>query len=183
MGIARQLKQGKLYLDTVLNHLRIEGKETIFIPYLDVAPTDWGQVYEKYVGQILEDEGYQVTYRGLNLGIMDQGIDLIAQNKNSVLFIQCKYQKQKLTKSRIEWILNKASHLLAKYQNKFDQKITFLLVVNNLNDNFSKRIPKGFNLTLTSTNKIGYPLLEYFLSHNRTQDKVKLDFREIEMII
>jgi Holliday junction resolvase-like predicted endonuclease len=183
MGIARQLKQGKLHLNTIQNRIEIEHKDGIFIPYLDIAPTDWGQVYEKYVGQVLETEGYKVTYRGLELGFMDQGIDLIAEKENSLLYIQCKYQSQKLTKSRIEWILNKASSLLLKHHNKFNQKITFVLVVNKLEDNFSKRIPKDFNFGLVSTNKVVYPLLEYFLSHNQKQDKVKLDVREIEMII
>lgn len=183
MGIATQLKQGKLQLNTVLNRIEIEGNEGIFIPYLDIAPADWGQVYEKYVGQVLEEEGYQVNYRGLESGFMDQGIDLIAEKENSVLFIQCKYKSQKLSKSHIEWILQKASKLLLEKHAKYDQKITFLLVVNNLNDNFSRRIPKNFNFGLVSSKKVVYPLLEYFLSHNHTQDKVKLDVREIEMMI
>jgi Holliday junction resolvase-like predicted endonuclease len=183
MGIARRLTQGKLQLNTILNRIEIEYKEGIFIPYLDIAPADWGQVYEKYVGQVLEEEGYQVTYRGLELGFMDQGIDLIAEKENSVLFIQCKYKSQKISKSHIEWILQKASKLLLEKHTKYDQKITFLLVVNNLNDNFSKRIPKNFNFDLVSSKKVVYPLLEYFLSHNHTQDKVKLDVREIEMVI
>lgn len=183
IGIARQLRQGRVHLNTVLNRIEIDYKEGIFIPYLEVAPSDWGLVYEKYVGQVLEAEGYKVTYRGLELGLKDQGIDLIAEKENSVLFIQCKYQTQKLTKSRIEWILQKASKLLLDRHAKYDQKVTFMLVVNNLNDNFPKRIPKDFNFGLVSSNKVIYPLLEYFLSHNRTQNKVKLDVREIEMVI
>lgn len=183
MGIARLLKQGKLQLNTIENRIEIGNQDGIFIPYLDIKPANWGQVHEKYVGQIFEAEGYQVSYRGLETGFLDQGIDLIAKKQDSVLFIQCKYQSQKLTKSRIEWILNKASKILLDQHSKFACKITFMLVVNKLDDNFSKRIPKDFNHSLSSSNKVVYPLLEYFLSHNHTQDKVKLDVREIEMVI
>lgn len=182
MGIARILKQGKLHLNTVENRIEIDHG-SIFIPYLEVKPTDWGFVYEKYVGQIFEAEGYQVIYRGLETGFLDQGIDLIAEKQGSVLYIQCKYRSQKLTKSHIEWILYKASKILLDQHSKYACKITFMLVINKLEDNFSKRIPKGFNYHLTSANKVVYPLLEYFLSHNHTQDKIKLDYREIEMVI
>ena len=51
----------------------------------------FGDNFEKYVGKIYEDDGYEVDYRGLNLGFLDGGIDLIAKNNDEILLIQCKY--------------------------------------------------------------------------------------------
>lgn len=181
MGISKQLKQGRLYIDPALNQIRIEGNQSIAIPYLEIQDFDWGLVYEKYVGQVLEDEGFRVTYRGLELGLLDRGIDLIAQNDDAVLYVQCKYLAGRITKSRMEWILYRASQLLLNNHRKYSQSITFMLIVNNLETNFSKRIPKGFSSGNIPGNKVTYPILDYFLSHNHTQDKVKLGFREIPM--
>jgi len=53
-----------------------------------------GDEFEKRVGKYYEKEGYKVEYRGLELGLEDGGIDLIAHKKNETLLIQCKYWKQ-----------------------------------------------------------------------------------------
>ena len=54
-----------------------------------------GQEYEKRVGKYYENKGYKVTYRGIELGLSDGGIDLIARNNYKILLIQCKYWKEK----------------------------------------------------------------------------------------
>ncbi len=50
-----------------------------------------GDDFEKYVGKKYEDNGYEVEYRGLNLGFLDGGIDLITKKNDKVFLIQCKY--------------------------------------------------------------------------------------------
>ena len=50
-----------------------------------------GDDFEKYVGKKYEDNGYVVEYRGLNLGFLDEGIDLITKKNDKVFLIQCKY--------------------------------------------------------------------------------------------
>lgn len=55
----------------------------------------FGDDFEKYVGKKYEDNGYEVEYRGLNLGFLDGGIDLIAKKNDKVFLIQCKYWKKK----------------------------------------------------------------------------------------
>jgi len=52
-----------------------------------------GQEYERKVGKHYEKKGYSVTYRGIELGVKDGGIDLIASNKYEILLIQCKFWK------------------------------------------------------------------------------------------
>ncbi|MFY9076623.1 restriction endonuclease [Aliarcobacter butzleri] len=55
----------------------------------------FGDDFEKFVGKCYENNGYKVEYRGLNLGVLDKGIDLIAKKNNKILLIQCKYWKKK----------------------------------------------------------------------------------------
>ena len=180
MGIAKILKSGRITLNSTDNQVEIDDGPTV-IPYDEISSADWGQVYEKYVGQILEDEGYEVKYNGLEFGFLDKGIDLIAVNEECINFIQCKFTKNKISKSKIDWILYKASNKLFKSYKDYGKKILFTLVVNDINANFSKRIPKNFRLNFTNISQVEYPWLQYFLDHNHVQDKVKLQFIEIKM--
>lgn len=177
MGLAKYLKAGEMTFNPIEECIEISNIG-FKIQYSDITSEDWGQIYEKYVGQILEGQGYKIFYQGLEKGFLDQGIDLIAENETDIIYVQCKYLKIHLTKSRIEWILYKASKELLKAYENNTKKIIFMLVVNNIDENFSKRIPKGYKNTI-SNNK--YPLLEYFLSHNNTQNKVRLECIEINM--
>lgn len=53
---------------------------------------DWdiGIEYERYIGYLLECEGYKVSYVGATQGLNDRGRDLIATKKKNGLVIQCK---------------------------------------------------------------------------------------------
>lgn len=116
MGIAKFLKSGKIFLNNIENKIEIVDKPSS-LPYKNISPQEWGQVYEKFVGQHFEDEGYNVKYNGLELGLLDKGIDLIAENESCINFIQCKFSKNKIGKSKIDWILYKASNkLYQKYK-------------------------------------------------------------------
>jgi Holliday junction resolvase-like predicted endonuclease len=180
MGIAKFLKSGRITLNGIENIIEIENCSTS-LPYKEISPSDWGQIYEKYVGQILENEGYTVQYNGLELGFLDRGIDLVAENEHCINFIQCKFTKDKIGKSKIDWILYKASSKLHEQHKSSGKELKFTLVVNKIDINFSKRIPKNFRLAFTETSNIKYPWLQYFLDHNHVQDKVKLECREIQM--
>ena len=179
MSLSAILKSGHLRINSTENRLEIEGFSS-HIPYSDLSASSWGYVYEKYVGQILETEGYDVIYNGLEFGFLDKGIDLIAKKDSEMKLIQCKFNS-KISKSKIEWILYKASKELLRYSENKNFKIVFVLIVNNKENSFSTSMSKGFRLTFTPTNKIEFPILQYFLDHNYIQDKVKLEFREIEM--
>jgi len=60
--------------------------------YKNRKKSDWeiGIEYERYVGYLYECKGYKVQYHGALLGLEDMGRDLIAENENTVLVIQCK---------------------------------------------------------------------------------------------
>lgn len=61
--------------------------------------TDWeaGIDYERYVGYIFEQDKYKVNYSGATRGLEDMGRDLIAEDKNVILVIQCKRWSQEKT--------------------------------------------------------------------------------------
>lgn len=180
MGIAKFLKSGRIIINSNENKIELLGAEA-FIYYESLNDSDWGFIYEKFVGQTLEDEGYDVDYNGLNAGFLDRGIDLIAYKNGKANFIQCKYGNKFITKSRIEGILYKASNILKENSERYPKKICFILIVNKKEKAFSKRKSKSFKLNFTDVSKVEYPMLQYFLDHNHIQNKVKLDFREIEM--
>ena len=50
-----------------------------------------GDNYERRVGKHYENIGYKVDYRGLNMGVKDGGIDLIATKGEELVLIQCKF--------------------------------------------------------------------------------------------
>jgi len=49
-----------------------------------------GNDYEIFIGKYFESKNYLVKYNGIENGVKDNSIDLIAINKNEILLIQCK---------------------------------------------------------------------------------------------
>lgn len=49
-----------------------------------------GRMYERYIGYHYEKSGYDVQYRGIELGLQDGGIDLICRKHDETFVIQCK---------------------------------------------------------------------------------------------
>ena len=165
--LASTLLKGQLIIDNynhVVNVISSFDNSIIHsFLYSDITPYDWGFVYEKFVGQKYEKEGYQVEYLGLKKGFLDGGMDIIISKDDSKVYIQCKYSTKTCAyfgKQRIEWILYKASSFLMKqYEGK---KLNFWLVIPNL--------------VLIKRN-----MQDYFLSKNNTQYMVNLDLKVIPM--
>ena len=49
-----------------------------------------GRIYERFVGYVFEEQGYQVEYVGIFKGYEDLGRDLICRNNREWVIIQCK---------------------------------------------------------------------------------------------
>jgi DUF2075 family protein len=49
-----------------------------------------GRLYERYVGYLYEERGYDVEYVGIFKGFEDLGRDLICQKEKDIIVIQCK---------------------------------------------------------------------------------------------
>lgn len=177
---AKIIRSGHLYNDNNKKIFYVEPydkeQETIIIPYDTLKYTDWGYLYEKYVGQYFEEKGYSVEYLGLEKGFMDGGIDLIARLDSKCYFIQCKYQiKNKLSKSKIENILYKAGNKI--YKMKYSRNDVFALVIPNKDLAFTRIKLISNSLTPRYT----YPMYDYFLSKNHTQNHIRLEILEIPM--
>lgn len=56
-----------------------------------------GDEYERYIGYLCSKKGYYVNYKGLKERYEDEGIDLIAKDKDQILLIQCKKWKKSST--------------------------------------------------------------------------------------
>jgi len=61
--------------------------------YRQKKKTKWeiGRDYERYVGYIYEQRGYDVNYQGILKGFDDLGRDVIATKKQETHIVQCKY--------------------------------------------------------------------------------------------
>jgi hypothetical protein len=55
-----------------------------------LKPWQLGRDYERYVGYLREQDGFQVTYHGIIHGFEDLGRDVIAEKNGSIEVIQCK---------------------------------------------------------------------------------------------
>lgn len=49
-----------------------------------------GRLYERYVGYLYEEQGYDVEYHGIEKGFEDLGRDLICRKGKEIVVIQCK---------------------------------------------------------------------------------------------
>jgi len=50
----------------------------------------YGQEYEKYIANKYKENNYNITLNGIEKSHKDGGIDIIAENDNTVLLVQCK---------------------------------------------------------------------------------------------
>lgn len=60
-----------------------------------------GRDYELYIGYLYENKGYNISYTGIEKKLEDLGRDIIAENDEEILIIQCKYwSKEKLIREK-----------------------------------------------------------------------------------
>lgn len=132
------------------------------------------QCRETPIGLQFESEGYAVTYRGLQFGFVDNGVDLILERDGETIYVQCKYTLGKrISANEVRWILHKADAYLAKqYQGR---RLHFHLVVPD-----SKRCFSSVKLRLNGVVK-KHSTARYFEEHNNLQNRVRLKVVEVPM--
>ncbi|MFD1261650.1 restriction endonuclease [Entomomonas asaccharolytica] len=169
-GIGKILTSGELFVDWSKNTFQvINNNELIYIQSLDILDVHgWGSLYEKYVGQLYQKQGYEVIFHGLNKGLHDKGIDLIMNKGNDVIYVQCKYKAHsKISQNLIEKILYSAGNFISR-THKSGQAFLWLIVPDE-------------NKCFTINTKSKLSSRAYFEHHNKTQNKVKLRVVEIKM--
>ncbi|MGO5113583.1 restriction endonuclease [Candidatus Avoscillospira sp. LCP25S3_F1] len=83
--------------------------------------------YERYIGFLLETDGYRVLYNGAIKGLEDMGRDLIARKDKQVLVIQCKrWGKEKIIHEKHIFQLYATMVLLASEEKGKDFKAVFI---------------------------------------------------------
>ena len=50
----------------------------------------YGDEYEKYIARKYEENGFNITLNGINKSYNDGGLDVIAENDNTIILVQCK---------------------------------------------------------------------------------------------
>ncbi len=56
----------------------------------NLPPEEVGRLYERYIGYLYEEEGYEVKYNGANNGVQDMGRDLIVSCVDETIIVQTK---------------------------------------------------------------------------------------------
>lgn len=93
-----------------------------------------GDNFEIEVGKYFENAGFSVEYRGLELGVLDGGIDLIAKKDKTIFLIQCKYWKKKdsITHNMIKEFYGNCNFYIDKH-NLDRNHIVCIYVIANVN--------------------------------------------------
>lgn len=74
----------------------VERNQIALDRYWKRPKSNWiiGRMYERYIGYLYEERGYDVEYVGIFKGFEDLGRDLICQKVKDFIVIQCKYWAQ-----------------------------------------------------------------------------------------
>ena len=164
--------------------------------YLKRKKSLWqvGIAYERYVGYIYESKCYKVTYNGAINGLNDLGRDLIAENDNEILIIQCKYwRKEKVVRENTIFQLygtmilkqletnKKVKGILCTTTSLSDEarKISkYLGIYIKENENFDKTYPCiKCNINRTTKEKI------YHLPFDQQYDRIQIDLKKGEKYV
>ncbi len=122
--LSRVLRTGLPHRRPVRNEQRrmlelvgVNGTRDVEIPYDDLSSTDWGYVFERVVGCFYESQGYTVHQRGIELQLLDRGIDIVAEIPDQTeAFIQCKSGGKRLGKQAIEKILYAGGNFIHQHR-------------------------------------------------------------------
>lgn len=145
-----------------------------------------GISYERYIGYVYENKHYKVIYNGAIEGFNDLGRDIIAENDNEILIIQCKYwRKEKIIRENVIFQLY-GTMILKQLETKKVVKgilvtttslseeakkiATYLNIQVKENDNFDKTYPcVKCNINRTTKEKI------YHLPFDQQYDRIQID--------
>ena len=118
-----------------------------------------GRDYERYIGYLYEDDGYTVTYYGIERGLDDLGRDLICIRGNEVHIVQCKCWSNKKKKMIREKHLNQLYGTVVAYKTAKSMGITIDDLANITGDKLLT-IRQG-NLDLYSITPVFYSTVPF----------------------
>lgn len=138
----------------------LDGRPTLELPYEDLSASDWGYVYERVVGCSFEANGYIVEQRGIELQLLDDGIDIVAELPGEKdVFIQCKSGSKRIGKQAVERLLYSGGNFIHRHRK---YKTSELILA-----------APDINAICTPFNR------QRFLSHNQNSFGVRLSVVEV----
>ncbi|MCC5957431.1 MAG: restriction endonuclease [Natronohydrobacter sp.] len=164
--------------------------------------TNWqvGAEYERFVGYHFEEQGYSVSYIGIEKGLEDLGRDLIAVRGDTTLIVQCKYWSShkhirekhimQLYATAVEYALTnqEASLNLPLFKNSFDlNKIKPVFVTSTKLSERARHFAEALSVEILEDFLLRpYPMIKckkseirdtmiYHLPFDQQYDKVKIN--------
>ena len=139
-----------------------------------------GDMYEKYIAEYFRKENYIVDERGLRLGRLDKGIDLVANFKDISILIQCKnFEENVMVNHSIVKRFNENCLNFVKENNLKQDKVKFLFVLP------SKKSLKQFSIKYfgAKDNRCQYEIIKIsdkvdILGHDKTSNYDKYSEEE-----
>ncbi len=146
-----------------------------------------GRMYERYVGYLYENEGYDVEYYGISEGKFDLGRDLICRKGNDHLVVQCKYWSQ--FRTIYEKYIFQLFGTFFQYRDEHkSQNIRAVFYTSTNISDLAKRFAKELDIELIENEKMdkGYPCIKcnvsringtkiYHLPFDQQYDNVKIE--------
>lgn len=150
-----------------------------------------GLLYERYVGYLFEQKGYDVNYHGASEGRQDLGRDLICQKKDEILIVQCKYWSQFKTIHEKHIFQLFGTTFQYKYnlekENK-DKKVKAIFCTSTTLSDVARQFAKELEIEVRENVKLdrNYPCIKcnigrtseekiYHLPFDQQYDKVKIE--------
>jgi len=120
-----------------------------------------GRDFERYVGYIYEENGYEVEYFGIEKKLNDLGRDLIVRKDGTTIIIQCKYWSK--LKTIHEKHIAQLYGTLIKYKidNPNEQNINGFFVSHTQLSDEAKEFAKTLSIEIMENVELGeYPLIK-----------------------
>lgn len=146
-----------------------------------------GKIYERYVGYLYEDNGYDVEYIGIFKGLEDLGRDIIARKGKEIIVIQCKNWSKFRTIYEKHIFQFFGTVFQYKDENK-DRNIKAIFYTTTKLSDLARRFANELNIGLKEEFKMsnGYPCIKcniskvdgtkiYHLPFDQQYDNVKIE--------
>lgn len=149
--------------------------------------TELGRMYERYIGYLYEEQGFDVEYHGIVEGKMDLGRDLICKKGKNNLIVQCKYWSQFKTIYEKHIFQLFGTFFQYRDENK-GQDIKAVFFTSTKVSDLAKRFAKELDIELLENKKMDkeYPCIKcniarrggekiYHLPFDQQYDNVKVE--------
>lgn len=86
--------------------------------FLEIANKQKGDNYEFQIGKSYKRKGYKIHYNGINKGVADGGIDIVAHKGDETILIQCKnWEHSQVKQEHLRIFLGDCTAYIERNQN------------------------------------------------------------------